>query len=135
MPNVSVSKTELRISFFLKVATFLILCKFKKIHLMPICFHRSDEDQLKRYRQGRTPESIKLGQKIVTYRDGYTKRSEHQDWKAMDFVLVIFGELIWVAHLKYDTAGKIWKRLGGRWGGDFKKPNGQPMGDYGHFEI
>ena len=97
---------------------------------MPICFHRSDEDQLSRYRQGRL-----LPGKIVTYLDGYNKRSKHQDWKAIDFVLVILGELIWVAHPKYDIAGKIWKRLGGRWGGDFLKPDGKPMGDYGHFET
>ena len=129
MPNVSVSKTELRISFFIKICAFLILCKFKKIKLMPICFHRSGGEQFKRYQQGRTPESIKLGQKIVTYLDGYTKRSKHQDWRAFDFVLVIFGELIWKAHKKYDIAGKIWKRLGGKWGGDFS------FRDYGHFEA
>ena len=97
---------------------------------MPICFYRSDEEQFKRYQQGRITPG-----KIVTYLDGHTGRSKHQDWKAFDFVLVIDGELIWVAHPKYETAGRIWKRLGGRHGGDFLTPDGKPMGDYGHFEA
>ena len=125
MPDVSVSKTELRISFFLRVATLLILCKFKKIKLMPICFHRSDEDQNKRYQQGRTTPG-----RIVTFCDGYIKRSKHQDWKAIDFVVVIDDVLIWDDHPHYQTAGRIWKRLGGKWGGDFDKIN-----DIYHFEA
>lgn len=130
MPIASESKTELRISFFLRIATFLILCKFKKIKLMPICFHRSDEEQHKRYQQGR----LRPG-KIVTYCDGYINRSKHQDWKAMDFVVVINGVLIWTECSEYETAGRIWKRLGGRWGGDFFKPDGKPFRDLGHFEA
>ena len=53
----------------------------------------------------------------------------------MDFFLIIDDELIKVAHPKYETAGRIWKRLGGKWGGDFLTPDGKPMGDFGHFEA
>jgi hypothetical protein len=47
----------------------------------------------------------------------------------MDFVIIKDGELIWSECPEYHTAGRIWKRLGGRWGGDFS------FKDFGHFEA
>lgn len=129
MPSV-INSTQLRIRFFLKIATLLFYAKFiKGIDLMPICFHRPREDQIKRYAQGRTEPGD-----IVTYIDGINKTSKHEKWRAFDFVIVINGELIWVHIPQHDRLGAFWKKLGGKWGGDFLKPDGKSMGDYGHFE-
>lgn len=134
MPSAT-SNTQLRIRFFLKVATLLLYAKFKKIDLLPICFYRSAEEQAKRYAQGRTAiNSWTSPGRIVTYIDGVTYHSKHERWRAIDFVIVKLGKLIWHRTLEYDKLGKFWKRIGGRWGGDFFRPNGKPMNDVGHFE-
>ena len=123
MPSATENATQLRIRFFLKVATLLLYAKFKHIQLMPTCFYRSAEEQARLYAQGRTSPG-----RIITYCDGHEKRSEHQRWRAIDFVVVVDNELIW-AHVKdYDKLGAFWKRLGGRWGGGFT------FGDIYHFE-
>lgn len=130
----SATNTQLRIRFFLKIATLLLYAKFKGIKLMPYCFHRSTNEQFKRYQQGRTKESIEKGEKIVTYIDGYTKISKHFKWLAFDFVIVINGELIWNRIPAYETLGAFWRKLRGKWGGDFFRPNGKPMNDVYHFQ-
>jgi peptidoglycan L-alanyl-D-glutamate endopeptidase CwlK len=113
MPSAT-NSTQLRIRFFLKVATLLLYAKFKKIQLLPTCFYRSADEQAKRYAEGRTKPG-----KIVTYVDGHEKVSYHQKWRAIDFVIVKDGELIWTHVPEYDRLGKFWKKLGGTHGGDW----------------
>jgi peptidoglycan L-alanyl-D-glutamate endopeptidase CwlK len=125
MPPVSPnSATQLRLQFFLKIAALLLYAKIRKIEIMPICFFRSADEQAALYAQGRT----KSGE-IVTYFDGYQRKSAHQLWRAIDFVVVIDDELVWERTPEYEILGSFWLKLGGTWGGDFHSLN-----DIYHFE-
>ena len=124
--------TEKRSEFLRKIGLFLtrifLLDEFDpesgKYRLICSCFDRTAGEQRKLYDQGR----IKPG-KIVTECDGIRKKSKHQPWLAMDFVIidVLAGLPIWDASAPYGELGEIWESFGGKWGGRF--------GDLGHFEL
>ena len=118
------NSTQQRIDFLHKISLFIIDANYKQIKLLCYFFHRTTIQQVKLYAQGR----VKPG-KIVTYCDGVKKKSYHQKWRAMDFVIVKDGQLIWHYIKEYDILGKIWKGIGGKWGGDFK------FKDYFHFQL
>lgn len=87
-----------------------------KIRVMPFWFHRTEKQQAELYAIGRTVETHK---KPITNCDGIIKISKHQRWLAFDFVIVIDGELQWSRIPAYEKFGKLAKRLGLRWGGDW----------------
>lgn len=45
------------------------------------------------------------------------------------------GNPSWDENYDWQKLGEIGKSLGLKWGGDFKKPNGQPFKDLAHFEF
>lgn len=118
------TSTQQRIDFLHKISLFILLASSEGIDLLCYFFHRTTIQQVKLYAQGR----VKPG-KIVTYCDGVKKKSFHQIWRAKDFVIVKDGKLIWKYIPEYDICGKIWKGLGGIWGGDFK------FKDIYHFQL
>jgi len=115
-----------RIDFF-KAFAFLTVWAWKKgIHIMPICFHRTAEEQAKRYAQGRTQPG-----KIVTNCDGYKKKSKHQNWLAKDIVVMdADNKILWTSP-DYAILGKQWEKQGHVWGGSWKSP----AGDIYHFQL
>lgn len=59
--------------------------------------------------------------------------SQHQDWLAIDIVLLDEKDTaIWNDHPSYHLLGEIWKSYHPlcRWGGDWKT-----LKDFGHFEV
>lgn len=119
------NSTQQRIDFLHKISLFILLASSEGIDLLCYYFHRTLIQQIKLYAQGR----VKPGKK-VTYCDGVKKKSFHQIWRAMDFVIVKDGKLIWKYIPEYDILGNIWKGLGGTWGGDFSK-----FRDIYHFQL
>lgn len=87
-----------------------------RIEVRPFWFHRTAEQQAALYAIGRTIETDK---KPVTNCDGYVKKSKHQSWLAVDLVVVIDGLLIWERTEDYEKLGKLGKKFGLRWGGDW----------------
>jgi peptidoglycan L-alanyl-D-glutamate endopeptidase CwlK len=88
-------------------------------------FHRTAEEQNLLYQQGRTKPG-----NIVTYLDGYEKKSKHQLWQAVDIAIIgANGDIDWESD-NYEVLGSYWKSLGGIWGGDFTA-----LDDRGHFEV
>jgi peptidoglycan L-alanyl-D-glutamate endopeptidase CwlK len=120
-----VTNTEYRILFAQKLAQFILQALSGGIRLMPYWIERSAAEQFQLYQQGRTAPG-----RIVTNCDGRKKISRHQRWRAADLVIVgDDGKLIWDASARYELLGRMWKDLGGKWGGDFA------LRDYGHFEL
>jgi len=112
--------TELRITFFIKICWFVILARLRGIRLLPTSFIRTDEEQARLFEAG------------ASDCDGVHTRSKHQDGRAIDFVIYKDGKTVWPHVPEYDTLGKIWRRLGGTWGGDWKNDE---RDDVYHFEL
>lgn len=108
-----ISKTQRRIKFFEMIARLSLYAQSKGIYLLPTCFKRARARQLVLRAQGKSK----------------VKRSFHQDWLAMDFVIVIAGELMWARSKDYEDLGEEWERMGGVWGGRWKTIN-----DIYHFQ-
>ena len=96
------------------------------------CGYRSPERQSELYAQGRTEPG-----KIVTYRDGYNKKSKHNHILALAFDVYawIDGRANWNPeyYLKIAEAIKLSADtfdIKIKWGGDW-----QSFKDYPHFEI
>jgi len=106
--------TDKRVRFFKDISYLIETLSNEGIELMPTCFYRTSDEQLTLYNQGKT--------KVL--------HSKHQDWLAMDFVLVKDGELIWRRTQEYERAGELWEKLGGTWGGRWESLN-----DIYHFEA
>lgn len=118
--------TERRIDFLKQLAKFLYVAnEVYGIELIAYSFHRTAEQQNALYQKGRTKPG-----KIVTNKDGYKKRSNHQRWLAVDFVIVRNGKCIWSDRMRYAILGNIWMRLGGNWGGLW-----ETITDVYHFEY
>jgi hypothetical protein len=111
--------TEKRVDFLqCRIARFLLEAGLGGINLLCFYFYRSAEEQNRLYKEGKSNC------------DGYKKRSKHQSWLAMDFVIIDdAGKPIWNHTARYELLGEIWERLGGKWGGRFKSP------DVFHFEY
>lgn len=88
------TKNAKRIEFFRRYCTLVILAASEGIHVMPYSFHRNDMEQKRLYKEGKS------------YLDGVKKRSKHQDWLAIDAVVVNKdGSLCW------NGADERYKRL------------------------
>ena len=90
---------------------------------------RTDAEQHALWQQGReTPGDT------VTDCDGYTRRSKHQDGRAIDFVWKTPDRgVTWDG--PWELLGQMAEQLGLKWGGRFRKPNGQPKPDRPHVEL
>lgn len=112
------TKTEKRIKFFEKFAELARFAKSSNIRFLVTDFHRTDERQNELYHEGKSKC------------DGYTNRSAHQDWLAIDIVLVNSdNDLVWGRNDQYEALGMEWKSMGGIWGGDWASLN-----DIYHFQ-
>lgn len=121
------TSTERRITFFFKIGLFVLIAKLtKSIDLLVYDFHRTTEQQAERYAKGRTKPG-----KIITNCDGRKRKSKHQSWLAVDFVIVKDGKLIWKYVPEYDVLAGIWRSLGGTCGIDFKTKFLDPY----HFQL
>jgi len=70
---------------------------------------------------------------MVAQRLSKVSRSQHQDWLAIDLVLLgDKDQAIWTDHPHYHELGKVWREFHPlcRWGGDWKS-----FVDMVHFEI
>lgn len=70
--GLNVTKTQRQIEFFRRYCKFWLACYEQDIYLVPYSFQRSDLEQFRLYKDGASP------------RDGYKRRSLHQDRLAMD---------------------------------------------------
>ncbi len=94
-------------------------------------FHRTEEQQLKRYRIGRTEPGS-----IITGLDGIINKSKHQSWHAFD--ILILGpqnRSRWNADAGYRVLGKFWESLGGVWGGRWYIDGKTKFNDVYHFQV
>ncbi len=104
--------------FFNKFSAFTSLATASGINFLVTCYHRSKEEQKKKFDEGKSQ------------RDGTIKKSSHQKWLAIDIVIVKSNVLQWSRIPEYNTLGTIWKTLGGVWGGDWESLN-----DIYHFQY
>lgn len=91
---------------------------------------RTQERQQELWAQGRTKPGP-----IVTYRDGVTKRSEHQAkgdglGYAVDCCFLVDGKPSWDLRLPWKVYGEAAKALGLVWGGDWTS-----LVDLPHIEL
>jgi hypothetical protein len=94
-----VKKNGKRADFFYKVALTIIECREEYIILMPFEFYRNQERQLELFEEKKSKAT----------------RSKHQDWLAMDFVLLKEGEPNWKNCEEYQRFGEIAEKNGLRW--------------------
>ena len=124
------TRNEQRSEFMRKIGMLCIIAKDKGINLMPFYFHRTRQEQILLYAKGRRGID---GEKIVTQQDGIKNVSAHQNWLAMDLVIVSDDgyNLKWSSE-KYKIVGEIWEDMGiGHiWGGRWTEPR-----DPYHFEM
>ncbi len=112
------TKTEKRVKFFERFAQLTRFASDSNIHFLVTCFYRTAEEQLKMYHDNKSKC------------DGITNRSSHQDWLAIDIVIVDeYGTLRWGRNNEYEALGSEWKEMGGIWGGDWASLN-----DIYHFQ-
>ncbi len=114
------SLTEKRLAFQRDMALFQAYAMGCRINYLVTAYHRTPEQQHVLYLDGKSKC------------DGYTKRSAHQDWLAIDIVMVNpDGALEWKRDERYEKLGAYWRnQLGNVWGGDWKSLN-----DIYHFEL
>lgn len=98
-----------------------VLCEeLKNTYWAPYSGRRSLEEQLKTYMKGRTPESIALGERIVTRaRPGDSPHNWGcaSDWA--EFRPEFVGQEIW-NKANWNEFGAAVRKVGLVWGGDFK---------------
>jgi peptidoglycan L-alanyl-D-glutamate endopeptidase CwlK len=88
----------------LRVELFISACKGEGIDLLVTSTFRDYECQQALYNQGRTPESIAKGEKIVT--KAQAGQSFHNFRCAVDVVPLVNGKPVW------DVSDPIWARVG-----------------------
>ena len=103
----TMTRVEKRIKFFQLVSTLVLRLKAKGIDVMPFSFYRSPKEQARLFKEGKTK----------------TLHSKHQQWLAIDFVIVKDNKLIWERCKEYEILGEEAKSLGLIWGGDWKDLN------------
>jgi len=119
------SNTIKRVIFFQKFALFTVMAQVLGIRFIITTFHRTKEQQVARYAQGRTEPG-----RIVTNCDGVVRRSFHQDWLAIDLAIVKDGACVWERTSDYESLGSLWKKIfKGTWGGDWE------LNDIFHFQY
>jgi hypothetical protein len=123
-----VNSTEARLNFIYMVSKLVFEANINGIKIMPTAFYMTNEEVRQYFLEGKSEV------------DGYIKKSKHQLWRAMDFVIIKDGVPIWTRISEYETLGQIWESMGGVWGGRWVKRNakGEIIGglnDPYHFEI
>ena len=119
------TNTQKRTRFIQHLALFTQKATLEGIEFIVWTFYRSALEQNWFYQQGRTRPG-----KIITNCDGQVYRSRHQDWLAVDILIIDkAGGSVWTRTPEYDRLGEIWESIGGRWGGNFTSP------DCFHFEY
>lgn len=125
------TKTKARALFMDCLGALLEHAQHEEIVLVCTYFHRTAEEQAKLLAAGKSQ----------------VKYSQHQDWLAIDLVIVDGEALRWkhTAGDEYETLGQIWERQHElcRWGGRFGRVEGVVPGrgprtlgwDPYHFEI
>ena len=116
------TNTAKRCRFLQLLALLIQKVTLEGIEFIVWTFYRSPVDQSYLYQQGRTRPG-----KIITNCDGTLVRSKHQDWLAVDILIIKDGSDQWTKTPEYEHLGEIWQSLGGRWGGNWN--------DYFHFEL
>jgi len=111
------TKTERRIKFFEKFAELTEFAKQSNITFLVTCYWRSTERQQELYHDNKSKK------------DGLVNKSAHQDWLAIDIVVVEDNILHWGRSDKYEALGAEWKSMGGLWGGDWAS-----LDDIYHFQ-
>lgn len=101
-------KTETRVKFFYDISRLTVTANAKGINLLPHCFKRSEKEQDVLYKNGKS--------KI--------KRSKHQDWLAIDFVVIKDGKAMWTINEDYEWLGSLWESMGHTWGGNWSFRDG-----------
>jgi len=135
---------------------FLLECRKEGLSVAVTSTLRTEDEQVALFSQGRgwlelvnllrrragmKPITEAANSKTVTLCDGVNAKSRHQGGNAMDVVLLDkFGKPIWnvaLAVADYKKMGKIAKRLGLTWGGDFTPidPTTGIGWDAGHLEL
>lgn len=115
------SKTQRRIRFLTLISQLMMYATAEGIKIMCFTFHRTPEEQYTKYLQN------------TSNCDGYRIKSQHQNWLAMDFVVLDEEEnLVWARNTAYEKLGRFWKALGedAEWGGDWASLN-----DIYHFQL
>lgn len=119
------SKLEARLLFLVCLGRLLLFSSGLNIRAMLYEFYRSPAEQKKKVDAGLS----KVG------------HSQHQDWLAVDFV-IMRGEVADWSHSigdEYEKLGVYWESLHPlcRWGGRFGRDDatGKPGWDAGHFEL
>lgn len=122
------TSTQKRIRFLQLLALLIqrAVLEDPPIEFIVWTFYRSPNDQNFLYQQGRTRPG-----KIITNCDGHLSQSKHQQWLAMDILIIENGTQAWERTPEYERLGEIWESLGGRWGGNFTSPGS----DCFHFEL
>lgn len=111
------TKNDARVLFLRCLGRWITAAEAEGIRFLVYTFHRTAADQAQKYNERKSQ---------VVY-------SQHQDWLAVDIVLLGDGdEAIWADHPHYRRLGEIWKAQHPlcRWGGDWKT-----LKDLGHLEI
>lgn len=111
------TKMQYRVLFLQKLWKLLEFAESQGIKLIYFSTYRTPEQQHQRFQDG------------LSKCDGYTKRSKHQDHRAVDLAVVAGNDCVWLHIPEYDVLGQFWKNLGGVWGGDWKSD------DIYHFEC
>jgi len=109
--------TQKRLDFFWRICAFYLYCRFVyKIILLPHCFYRTSTEQKKLFEAGKSQC------------DGYRKKSKHQLWRAIDFVIVQKVDGEWKCQWKSISVDQKYKKIGALWVRRFK-------GTWGEFFI
>lgn len=118
------SKTEARWVFLQCIGKLLTFATSKGIKVIVTDFDRSAAEQVQLLKDGKSK----------------AKHSQHQDWLAMDFLLIgPDGNAIWGHSFgdSYEVLGEYWETIHEhcRWGGRFGRTDIQPGWDPYHFEL
>jgi hypothetical protein len=112
------TKTQKRTKFIARYARFVHTADMVYgIRLMPYSFHRTQQEQERLFHEGKSRC------------DGTLKRSKHQDWLAIDAVVVDFDDtMVWDgSDERYKTLAAIASNIGLR--------TGIEWGDANHTEL
>lgn len=111
------NNTQKRIKFLKMFAAFTGMAIASDIDFIVTTFYRTAAEQNERFTEGKS------------YCDGYSTKSKHQKWLAIDLVVIEDSQCLWAHVPEYDKLGKIWESLGGTWGGRWAS-----LDDIYHFE-
>lgn len=117
------TSTERRVYFFRKISQLIEMAFIEDILLMPFRFYATYGEEKLYFLQGKSQI------------DPDKHPTKHQEWEAIDLVIIKDGIPIWERTPEYEWLGKSWKELTvgqGRWGGDW---TGVPFDDVYHFEL